>query len=77
MDDEEKERNRVSMCSGKYIHETFSAAMKQAKVGRRATKGYYADRKIQAYKCDFCFGYHVGHKNPGRKKNGIRRNRDC
>jgi len=61
-----KRKQRRRSCTSKYRHETAEAAWSEARRLTRRSGG----RRYNAYKCEFCGGYHVG--RPGRGINGRR-----
>lgn len=53
-------------CRGKDRHPDYSAAIKQA---RKRTKhpSMASNKKLNAYKCDFCHNYHVGNSSENKR----------
>lgn len=52
-----KRRKRRKSCLNKVRHDTMPIARTVAHICRNK----YSDRKIRAYKCKFCNGFHIGH----------------
>lgn len=52
-------------CAGKERFSSYGEADAQLKKWSRGKK----KRSINAYRCEFCHGYHVGHKKKRKMKN--------
>jgi hypothetical protein len=59
---------RALMCTGKHRHDTFTAAKRQLKLGKKKNKAVDKTLELSAYHCDFCGGFHIGHGHRKRRK---------
>jgi hypothetical protein len=54
---------RLRQCHGKHRHKTMAAAHQEIRnSNKREQKKDVKGLKITAYHCQFCHGFHVGHK---------------
>jgi hypothetical protein len=61
-----KRARRRKGCAGKIAHTSKAAATKAVPGTRAITPG--RPDKVEAYRCDFCGAWHVGHRpGPGRR----------
>lgn len=55
-----KRHLRRKACEGKVRHESSAAAMRHIRSLRR--QGDLYTGPLNAYRCEFCRGYHIGHR---------------
>lgn len=56
-----KRQKRHHQCSGKARYLNQERAIRAAMAARR----HFADRDLHAYRCQFCGGWHYGHRGGG------------